>query len=122
MEEVLKEVATIFNQHSTVIYALLLIFVIDFITGTAVAIKDKQLASKNCIDGLMRKVGILLLIVAVFIIDILWQQNGVLLVATTTAFLVGDFISIVENITLLGVKMPKAILDILKKIESEETK
>jgi toxin secretion/phage lysis holin len=104
---------------------LLLMMIIDIITGVMVAGKNGNISSSQLRQGLIRKLYILLLIACVYMIDLLVLNTGYLGDGVTIAFVINEFVSITENGGKLGVWMPdkvKQIIEVLKSNNKEEKK
>ncbi|MZK51883.1 phage holin family protein [Clostridium beijerinckii] len=112
------------------IYALIICSIIDYFSGGAVALifknspKTETGAAKSNVGfkGLVKKIFIYLMIIVVVQIDIVVNSNGFLRNAAILGFMANEVLSIVENLGLMGIKMPDAVtnaIDILK-IKSQE--
>lgn len=110
---------------------LIIFMAIDYITGLIVGgvfkkspkTKTGALQSKAGLMGLLRKGAILLMVLVACRLDMTIGSNFIR-DATVIAFIANETISIVENIGLMGVKMPKVIehaIDLLKQKEDEHT-
>lgn len=83
--------------------------VLDFVTGVLVAAKNGKLRSRTCSDGLFRTLGEC--IVLVILIIVAWEVPGVegICITFILAFVFKEGLSIIENLTLLGVWIPQKI-------------
>lgn len=101
--------------------ALIILMVIDFITGLMVGAYGEGLSSKVGIKGLIRKVYILMLIGAVYTI----QSVADLSIAGYTGdglaimFAVLEFVSIVENGGKLGVPIPAKFTEMIAALKNK---
>ncbi|MGM7682664.1 phage holin family protein [Cytobacillus sp. Hm23] len=86
---------------------------LDYISGLIVGFIEKNLSSRIGIKGLMRKVYILLLIGAVYMIEALMFETGYIADGVTIAFIVTEFISVTENGAKIGVPIPRQIRDVI---------
>lgn len=122
-------IAAALGGWDTAIIALLVFMGIDFATGWIVAAvfhKSKKsdsggLKSHASFKGLCKKGTVLLLVVVANLLD---KQTGATYIrdAVCIAFMVNELLSIVENASLMGVPIPKAItkaLDILSEKEGQ---
>jgi len=104
-------------------YALLIFISIDYLTGVAVAIKQKQLSSEVGFWGLVRKVCILALVGVAHIIDIDVITTGDVFRTAVSLYYIGnEGISILENTTNLGVKYPQKLMNVLEQIRDNAEK
>jgi len=86
------------------------LMVIDFITGVFAAMYKEGLRSSKGIKGLIKKIYIILLLGAVFLIEMaVLKSNGVITDGISAAFCVMEFVSIVENGDKMGVKIPQRL-------------
>lgn len=103
---------------------------IDMISGMLVGFVNKELKSSTCRTGLIRKVYIVLLIGASYLIGIaLEEKTGINLNwigdGLTVAFIFNEFLSITENGGKLGVPIPdwlKNAIEALKNKAEEHNK
>lgn len=113
-----------------VVYILIGVMSVDFITGLVVGALGKSdktetggLSSKTAFKGLMKKCLILLLVVLAFLIDLAISttadiQFNAILWAVCLWFIASEGMSIIENMGLAGINIPpiiKQALDIMRK-------
>lgn len=120
----------LFGGWDNLIYAVLLCSLVDYLSGMAVAVifknspKTETGAAKSNVGfkGLVKKVFIYLMIMVVVKIDIVVNSNGFLRNASILGFMANEVLSIVENLGLMGIKMPDAVIDAIDilKIRSQE--
>lgn len=108
-------------QAHTIVGSLIITTVIDVLMGLLLAFKDKDLNSSVSRVGMLRKVGIGLLVTVGFILEPFAQgvPCGSL---TALAFLVSEVLSILENASRLGIPIPAVIKDTLSKLRGESAK
>lgn len=99
---------------------LMLAMLIDIFTGVMKAWKEKKLRSRNAYFGYVRKIGVFGIIVVANIIDVILGLNGAVAVATVLFYLVNEILSITENASQLGIKVPKIITDKLHVMQDEK--
>ena len=75
------------------------------------AIYTKKLSSKIGAKGIIKKIGYIVLIVVVEILDILLKDNGYLRNIIIYMFIANEGISILENWSAMGIKVPDIIKD-----------
>lgn len=124
-------IAVAFGGWSEGLTTLLILMIIDYISGLVVAGLFKAspksetggLESRAGWKGLMRKVFTLLVVVVAYHIDVT-LGTAYFMNAAIIGFIVNELISLVENMGLMGVPMPKAIskaIDVLtSKAEADE--
>lgn len=101
-----------------IMYALLAFITIDYITGVAVAIKQKKLSSEVGFWGLVRKVCILLLVGIAHYIDCYVTQNGDVIRTIVAMYYIGnEGVSILENCGNLGLPLPPKLVAVMAQIK-----
>jgi len=104
-----------------VMYALLAFITIDYITGVAVAVKQKKLSSEVGFWGLVRKVCILILVgISNFIDRNVMGTGDVFRTAVAMYYIGNEGISLLENIGNLGVILPKKLVEVLKQLGKDD--
>lgn len=105
-----------------IMYALIAFISIDYITGVAVAIKQKKLSSEVGFWGLVRKVCILVLVGVAHFIDLNVMGTGDIFRTAIALYYIGnEGVSLLENIGNLGVKLPKKLIDVLVQIRDSNS-
>lgn len=100
------------------LYALIAFVVIDYLTGVLVAILNHNLSSSVGFHGIVKKVVIFFLVAVAHIIDAYVIQNGsVIRTAVIFFYLSNEGISILENVSLLGLPVPQKLKDVLEQLE-----
>ncbi|MCM3488763.1 phage holin family protein [Alkalihalophilus marmarensis] len=93
---------------------LAVLMLIDVATGITRAIKEKRLRSRTAYYGYARKVGAFGIIILANIIDIILDLNGAVAIATVLFYISVEGLSIVENYTQIGGKLPPGVKDKLQ--------
>ena len=107
--------------------ALIIMMVLDYITGIMRAIVDKKLSSAVGFKGICKKVLILILVGIANIVDINVVGTGSALRGVVICFYMSnEGLSILENASYLGLPVPDKLKDILaqlhkKDMDKEET-
>ena len=113
----------LFGLSDGLIYVLIGVVVIDYVTGFCVAIYNHKLSSSIGFRGIAKKVGIFSLVSLSHIIDQYLMQGGNAFQGATTAFYISnECISIFENINNLGIPLPEALKSVLKHLEKYKGK
>ena len=102
---------SILNGYDTLFKALLVFIVLDYLSGVMRAIYTKKLSSKVGAKGIIKKIGYIVLIVVVEVLDILLKDNGYLRNIIIYMFIANEGISILENWSAMGIKVPDIIKD-----------
>ncbi len=103
------------------LYALLTFVVIDYITGVMLAIINKKLSSKIGFKGIFKKVLIFLFVGVAHILDTkIIGYSSVLRTTVIFFYLSNEGVSIIENVTLIGLPIPEKLKLILKQLREEK--
>ena len=97
--------------------SLLIIIVLDYITGLLKAGKKKSLSSKIGLKGIKRKVGILCLVAIAVIIDRLAGDSGLIRTTVIYYLVANEGLSIIENLGALDIGVPEFITDKLEQLK-----
>ncbi|MEC0392842.1 holin family protein [Bacillus subtilis] len=98
---------------------MLVLNIIDILTGVVKAWKFKELRSRSAWFGYVRKMLSFLVVILANIIDTILNLNGVLTFGTVLFYIANEGLSITENLAQIGVKIPAAITDRLHVIEND---
>ena len=122
-------IETITAISSTILYllggwdialkCLIVVIIIDYLTGVLSAIYNKKLNSIIGTKGIIKKVGYLCIVALSTIIDIITGQTGVIRTLVIYFFVANEGISIIENIAEMGVPMPKRLIDVLEQLKKK---
>ena len=103
------------------LYALLVFVVVDYLTGLMAAYIQKKISSEVGFRGICRKVAIFCLVGIAHILDVQVSKTGsVLRTAIVFFYLSNEGISILENITVIGLPVPQKLKDVLEQIREKD--
>lgn len=110
-----------------VLTALVFLICIDYITGMLLSLvfKKSQKTENGTYDsytgfkGIVKKVIILVCVAACNQLDIALGFNGYIRTLVIVFFIVNDFLSIIENTGLMGIRWPKAIKNMLEALRDK---
>jgi toxin secretion/phage lysis holin len=105
-----------FGLAFTVLVGMMLL---DFVTGLMAGTKENGARSSVGVKGLVKKVYILLLIGAVYLLQTVVQIAEFAADGITIAFIVTEFVSIVENGGRLGVPLPQKLKNGIQILKGE---
>ena len=95
-----------------ILFKTLLVFIIiDYITGLLRAIYTKKLSSKIGAKGIIKKVGYIFIVILAALLDKLLNSTGNIRNIVIYMFIANEGISILENWTNMGIKIPKILKD-----------
>lgn len=116
-------ISFLFGRVDGLLIALFAVIVIDYITGVIGACIKKNLSSEISIHGLLRKFLMIVLVAFAHIVDAyILNDEYILRNITITLFFANDGISIIENIAILGIPIPKKLKDILYQLKDKGDK
>lgn len=98
---------------------LLIAIVLDYISGLIKAFNTKQLSSKIGFKGILKKVGILLIVMVSVVVDRITGETGAIRTLVIYYFVANEGLSIVENLGQAGLPIPKAIKNALKALKEQ---
>lgn len=101
------------------IQSLLIVMVIDYLTGIASAIYNKELSSKVGFKGIIKKFCYLLVVALSVVIDNLLGQSGLIRNLVIYFFVANDGLSIIENMAEMNIKLPEKLIDALEQIKKK---
>lgn len=105
------------------VIALIILMVLDYITGVMCAVVDKKLSSAVGFKGIFKKVLILMLVGVANIIDVNVVGSGSALRSAVICFyLSNEGISMLENAAHLGLPVPEKLKGILEQLHNREDK
>lgn len=121
--------AYFFGGWDTALICLCVFMLIDLVTGIVVALifhkspknKNGKIESKQFLKGFVKKIAILLLVGVSHLLDLVLGTNFVRN-AVIIGFIVNEVISITENTALMGIPIPKAIINALELLNESEDK
>lgn len=99
--------------------SLLIVIVIDYLTGIASAIYNKELSSKIGFKGIIKKFSYLLVVTLSVVIDNLLGQSGLIRSLVIYFFVANDGLSIIENMAEMNIKLPQKLIDTLEQIKKK---
>ena len=105
------------------LYTLIAFAVVDYITGVACAVIDKNLSSETGFKGLFKKVLIFVFVGIGHILDANIVGNGsVLRTAVIFFYLSNEGLSLVENTAHIGLPVPRKLKDVLEQLHDRSEK
>lgn len=99
--------------------SLIIVIVIDYLTGIASAVYNKELSSKIGFKGILKKFSYLCVVALSVVIDNLLGQSGLIRTLVIYFFVANDGLSIVENMVEMNIKLPNKLIDALEQIKKK---
>lgn len=101
---------------------LLVAIVLDYISGLIKAYETKTLSSSIGFRGILKKLGILVLVMLAVIVDRITINNGGVRTLVIYYFVANEGLSIIENLAQTGLPVPKKLKQALKVIKKDNNK
>lgn len=101
------------------IQCLLVAIVIDYISGLIKAYNTKTLSSSIGFRGILKKVGILIIVMLAVLVDRVTINNGGVRTLVIYYFVANEGLSVLENLAEAGLPIPKTLKNALKVIKKE---
>jgi len=116
-------ITTLFgNENRTILYSLITLVVMDYITGICIAIRQKKLSSSIGAKGIVGKVMVFIMVSLSHIVDTYLLPSGTALEAITILFYsANEIISIAENASKIGIPLPAKLMSYLKSFKNKNT-
>ena len=120
---IVSEVATIFiylfGGMDVALMCLIIAIILDYISGIIKAFNTKQLSSKIGFKGILKKLGILVLVMLSVLIDRVGGNTGAIRTLVIYYFVANEGLSILENLGEAGIPIPNAIKKALKVLKDQ---
>lgn len=101
-------------------YFILIMMVFDILTGVLRAGKERKINSTINLDGLLKKLGILIGLAFVSLLDVYFKQEGLMVKIAVGAIIAYEGYSIIENLDSLGVNWLQFVSKYFEKGEKHE--
>ena len=100
------------------LYALIAFVAADYITGVLVAIYQKKLSSAVGFKGIAKKIVIFILVAVAQVLDAnVMNMGSAMRTAVIFFYLSNEGISILENVTKMGLPVPEKLKDVMAQIQ-----
>lgn len=128
MKNIINEIASIIcticifilGGFDVAIQSLIIVVIIDYLTGIASAIYNKKLNSNVGLKGIIKKFAYFSGVALSVVIDNLLGQSGIIRTLVIYSLVANDGISILENLAEMNVKLPKKLLESLEQLKKGE--
>lgn len=111
----------IFGQWDSILWALLVIMVLDYLTGVIKAVYTKNVSSEVGFKGLLKKITILIIVALSNVLQQITGDNVAIREIVIMFYVANEGISVLENVAVIYPRMPKAIKDILLQIRDSNS-
>lgn len=100
---------------------LLLLIVLDYTTGVLKAFHQKKLNSEIGLQGIIKKVGYLIVVAVAVVVDRNIGNTGAIRTVVIYFFVSNEGISILENWGAMGLKLPEQLMKALEQLKNKGT-
>lgn len=101
------------------IQSLIIVMIVDYITGICSAYYNKKLNSKIGFKGILKKICYFCVIALAVVIDNLTGESGLIRTLVIYFFVANDGLSIIENMAEMDIKLPKKLIDALDQLKKK---
>lgn len=126
INSVLAAIATgavyLFGGFDVALNCLLIAIVLDYITGIIKAYIKKELSSEVGLKGILKKVGVLIVVMLGVLVDRVTGNTGAVRTLVIYYFVANEGLSIIENLGAAGVPIPAKLKKALKALKKESNK
>lgn len=98
---------------------LIVAIALDYVSGLIKAYNTKTLSSSIGFRGILKKIGILILVMLSVIVDRITVNNGGIRTLVVYYFVANEGLSILENLAQAGLPIPKKLKEALRVIKKE---
>lgn len=103
------------------IMTLTIFVVVDYVTGVLVAITRHKLSSEIGFKGIAKKIAIFCLVAVASLIDAnIIKEGNVIRMSVIFFYISNEGISILENVSRLGLPVPNKLKAVLEQLKEEE--
>ena len=107
------------DEFDIALQCLLVFIALDYLSGLIKAYSCKILSSKIGFRGILKKVGILIIVVVGVLVDRITGGSGAVRSLVIYYFVANEGLSIIENLGQAGLPIPKSIKNALKILKDQ---
>lgn len=116
---ILSTIVFLLGGVDIALQCLLVAIALDYVSGVIKAYTTKTLSSSIGFKGIVKKVGLLLLVMVSVLVDYVTGQTGAVRTLVIYYFVANEGLSIIENLYIAGVPIPKGLKKALKALRKE---
>lgn len=109
----------LFGEFDIALQCLLVFIALDYISGLIKAYSCKALSSKIGFRGILKKVGVLIIVAVGVLVDRITGGSGAVRSLVIYYFVANEGLSIIENLGQAGLPIPKSIKNALKILKDQ---
>jgi len=115
-------VTYVFGGADKWLLGLLIVVVLDYISGIIAAALSHELSSRKGFAGILKKVLIFCIVAVSHVVDSATGAGGVLRALTVGFLLANECISVLENAGRCGIPLPKKLIAVLEQLRDTNDK
>lgn len=112
--------ASLFGAWDKLMWALLILMILDYVTGIIKGVYTKTLSSDIGYKGLLKKITILVIVALAHIVQELTGNNIAIREIVIMFYIANEGISILENAAVLMPDMPEGLKNILLQLRGDD--
>ena len=116
---ILSTIIFLLGGFDIALQCLLIAIILDYISGIIKAYNTKTLSSSIGFKGIMKKIGLLVLVMVAVLVDNVTGNTGAIRTLVIYYFVANEGLSIIENLSIAGVPIPKGLKKALKALRKE---
>lgn len=113
---------SLFGAWDTILWALMIIMTLDYLTGVIKAVYTKSMSSEIGFKGLLKKITVLVIVSLANVLQLVAGENTPIREIVIMFYIANEGISVLENVAVIYPKMPKQIKDVLLQLRGESEK
>lgn len=119
--EVMNVLGFLLGGWDGFLYTLIYFMVVEYFTTAIVSILNKEFLKEFHLQGIARKLSIFILISMGYMIDVYVVQNENMIRTAVIFFYISkEGFSVLENIEMIGLPIPKKLKDILEYLKDND--
>lgn len=116
---VITALSYILGGFDVALQSLIVVIVIDYITGIIKSYKLKKLDSKVGFIGILKKICFLLLVAVAVVVDRIADTDGLIRNFVIYYLIANEGLSIIENLGQIGIPIPDKLRKALEQLKGE---
>lgn len=112
--------ASLLGTWDTILWALIILMMLDYITGIIKAIYMKTVSSEIGFNGLLRKISILVVVALANVLQVLICVNAAVREMVIMFYIANEGISILENTAAILPNMPEGLKNVLLQLRGDD--
>lgn len=113
-------IASLIGAFDGVLCALVILMVLDYVSGIIKAVYTKTLSSEIGYKGLLKKITILIIVALANVVQVLTDGNIAIREIVIMFYIANEGISILENAAVILPNMPEGLKNILLQLRGDD--